>query len=272
MERRFDVMGVSFVDQPFDAAVARLGDAMAGPFGQTVFFANAATLNIAGEDAEYRRALNSATFTFGDGTGVRWAARLRGMRLQANLNGTDVIPALIRRTPGIRVFLLGGDQAFIDRTAARFCDVFPQAVLAGWRNGFFGPQDNDAVLASIRSARPDLLLVGMGNPLQERWISANSDRLAVPLTAGVGGLFSYWAGTLDRAPELYRRAGVEWVHILRRQPHKKRRYLLGSPVFLVRMVMAVRHDVARRAAAAAQGLWLAAAAGQVVHLEALFRA
>jgi N-acetylglucosaminyldiphosphoundecaprenol N-acetyl-beta-D-mannosaminyltransferase len=77
----------------------------------------------------------------------------------------------------------------------------------------------------------------MGNPLQENWIIENKDKLEVPLVAGVGGLFTYWSGDLDRAPYWIRRIGMEWLHILFRQPHKWQRYLIGNTKFLVRLLL-----------------------------------
>jgi N-acetylglucosaminyldiphosphoundecaprenol N-acetyl-beta-D-mannosaminyltransferase len=239
-------MGVSFVDQGFGAAVADLSEALKGPHGQTVFFANAATLNIAHNDDSYRHALNSASFMFGDGTGVRWAAKVRGFKLQANLNGTDIVPELIQANPGLRVYLLGGTEEMLGRAVRGFAKLYPKTRLVGWRNGYFDHEDCAEVVDEINAAAPQLLLVGFGNPLQERWIAANRRRLKVPLTAAVGGLFAYWAGTLDRAPRLYRNLGMEWVHILLRQPHKASRYLIGNPLFLMRMLAWLPTDLARR--------------------------
>lgn len=242
MRRTVDIIGITFLDMAFDDAVASLMRVLDAGARRTVFFANAATLNLVAEDPSYRDTLNSADFVYGDGTGVRWAASVRGVKLQSNLNGTDMIPALIERRPGIRVYLLGGTKEMIAAAATGFAETFPNAVLAGWRDGYFDHDHCDDVVAQINAARPDLLLVGFGNPLQERWIAANRQRLEVPLTAGVGGLFSYWAGTLKRAPSLFRKLGLEWVHILLRQPHKAKRYLLGNPLFVMRMFSWLRSD------------------------------
>ncbi len=247
MRRGYDVMGVAMVDQPFASALASLSAALKGPRGQTAFFANAATLNLASTDPDYRQALNAASFMYGDGTGVRWAARARGTRLQANLNGTDLIPELIRMNRGVRVYLLGGDQDLAVAAARRFPKLFPEAVLAGWHNGYFDKESCGSVLDEINAAKPDLVLVGFGNPLQEKWVHAYAQHLDAPLTAAVGGLFAYWAGTLQRAPKLYRRTGFEWLHIMLMQPRKVGRYLVGNPVFLFRMVRWMRSDRLSRA-------------------------
>jgi N-acetylglucosaminyldiphosphoundecaprenol N-acetyl-beta-D-mannosaminyltransferase len=248
MRRHVDIIGTTFVDMAFDEALAELAGVVDAREPKTVHFANAATLNLAAADPEYRNALNAADYVYGDGTGVRWAAALRGVRLQSNLNGTDLIPALIEQRENTRVFLLGGTEEMIAEAARRFPEYFPRAELIGWHHGFFDHGDSGEMIARINAARPDLLLVGFGNPLQERWIAANRGQLDVPLTAGVGGLFSYWAGTLTRAPALYRRLGIEWLHILRKQPHKARRYLLGNPLFLLRMMSWLPTDSTRRTA------------------------
>ena len=92
------------------------------------------------------------------------------------------------------------------------------------------------VLRQIAAARPDVLLVGMGNPLQEQWIHAHRARLDVPLVIGVGGLLNFWSGNVPRAPAWLRRFGAEWLFVLWQQPHKARRYLLGNPLFLARIL------------------------------------
>ncbi len=242
MRRTVDIIGVNFIDQPFEAALAELGRALDGDARRSVFFANASTLNLAAGDPDYATTLNRADYVYGDGTGVRWAALMRGVRLQSNLNGTDLVPALLARRPGLRVFLLGGTCDLIEAAAEGFVRQFPEAVLAGSHHGYFDHSKPQPVIDVINAAKPDLLLVGFGNPLQERWIGENRDRIDVPLAAGVGGLFAYWAGTLTRAPAWYRRLGIEWVHILMQQPHKARRYLLGNPAFLYRMMAWLTRD------------------------------
>lgn len=214
---------------------------------RSVFFVNAHTLNLACDDPAYRRTLGGADVVFGDGTGVRWAARaLHGARLVDNVNGTDLVPALLGRGRGRRYFLLGGTPAMIERAAAHARSAFPAWEQVGHHHGYLaGAADTDVVLATIRDARPDLLLVGMGNPTQERWIASVRDRLSVPVAMGVGGLFAYWSGDLDRAAPWIRRLGFEWVHLVVRQPRKLGRYLVGNPRFLLR-VAATR--LARRGA------------------------
>jgi N-acetylglucosaminyldiphosphoundecaprenol N-acetyl-beta-D-mannosaminyltransferase len=249
-EAHLSILGVNITDDTVTGAVARMEQLLRRPGLRTLFFVNAHTLNLAAEDAEYRDILNSADLVFGDGTGVRWAARARGFTLRANLNGTDLTPLLLRRLQGrgLRVFLLGAEEAVVQRAAATLSRLFPGWTVAGCHHGYFGEAESDRVVEEINHARADLLLVGMGNPRQERWIFANRQRLRAGLAMGVGGLFHYWSGDLDRAPVWIRRRGFEWLYILKQHPHKCRRYLLGNPKFLARMLMSAPLEYSGRMA------------------------
>jgi N-acetylglucosaminyldiphosphoundecaprenol N-acetyl-beta-D-mannosaminyltransferase len=94
----------------------------------------------------------------------------------------------------------------------------------------------------INDAKPDLLLVGMGHPIQEQWIDAHAAALDVPLIIAVGGLFGYWGNGLRRASPLFRRLGLEWLAIMLQQPRKIRRYLVRMPTFLVAAMIGRARD------------------------------
>ena len=244
--QRVTILGVTIDDLTFADAVAVLRAAAGDQRPRTIYFANAHTLNGAAEAEDYRHILNGADFVFGDGTGVRWAARLQRHRMRANLNGTDLVPAFLQAaaTDGLRVYLLGAKAAVVARTADVVRQRFPGWTLAGRHDGYFQVDALDDLVTEINEARPHLLLVAMGNPLQERWIQANRARLRVNLCVGVGGLFAYLSGDTSRAPSCMRRLGLEWLGVMVMQPRKAMRYLRGNPLFLWRVVR--ERVVARR--------------------------
>src|SRR4051812_45077398 len=127
--RGVTVIGVTFADGTRHEALAQLERLIGVGCSSTVFFVNAHTLNLAAGDPGYRTTLNGATAVFGDGTGVRWAARMRGLRLLDNLNGTDLVPDFLRRQTGIRCFLVGSAPDRIGRAAETFRQLFPNSVL-----------------------------------------------------------------------------------------------------------------------------------------------
>ena len=236
---RLDVLGVRIVAIDENEALRLVEDVLAAGFSRPcqVFFVNAHTLKLASEDSHYRSVLEAADCVFGDGTGVRWAVRhLYGAEL-ANVNGTDLVPKLLGSpaVSGRRYFLLGATGEAIPNAAEEVRRRFPAWQLAGYHHGYVPVEGCDDVVARINASGAELLLVGMGNPKQEIWIHENARRLEVKVCMGVGGLFDYWAGNLDRAPVWIRRAGIEWLHLMLRQPHKTARYLIGGPLFMLRV-------------------------------------
>ncbi|RIL05744.1 MAG: glycosyltransferase [Proteobacteria bacterium] len=241
MSAALDILGVPIDDCRLDDALARVERWMREPDGRTrtVYFVNANTLNLACEEPAYREILRQADVVYGDGTGVRWAARmLHGVQLRDNVNGTDFVPRMFasRAGRGYRYYLLGATEEMNARAAAHARAAFAGWELVGRHHGYLDAAASEKVVEQINEARPHVLLVGMGNPAQERWIHAHRDRLRIPVCVAIGGLFAYWSGDLDRAPRWLRAIGFEWVHLLVRQPRKVGRYLLGNPLFLWRVL------------------------------------
>lgn len=238
---RLNVLGVDITDVTMDRALQILLEMMHDPARtpHSIYFVNAHTLNVATEDEEFRALLGRGSHVFGDGTGVRWATRmLYDAHLKDNVNGTDLTPKLFAagRDQGLRYFLLGNTEERIERAARFTQENFPGWTFAGSHHGYLqDPEKNCAAIARVREAAPHLLLVGMGNPIQEKWIDTHLPELGVPLCMGTGGLFDYWSGDLDRAPAWVRAVGYEWLHLLIRQPRKFRRYVIGNPIFLARV-------------------------------------
>lgn len=241
-DQQFTVLDVKILNVTKQRAVELLENYMRSRDGRarSVFFVNAHTLNLAAADPGYRAILNSGDFVFADGTGVRWAARLQGIRLADNLVGTDFTPFFFQSAAnrGYSYFMLGSDESTIARAAEYARQKFPGWRLSGCHHGYVkATKLSAAVIEQINAAQPDVLLVGMGNPRQEQWIHQYQAKLSVPICMAIGGLFDYWAGNLSRAPHWLRSLGHEWIWRLYQQPgDKARRYLLGNPSFLARVL------------------------------------
>ncbi len=203
----------------------------------SVYIVNAATLNLAYENPLYRAVLNRGDVVLNDGTGVRWAARYQGVKLSDNNVGTDLVPMLCERATdrNLRLYLLGGRSETTARAGEYLMGRFPGIDVVGTQHGYFLPSEEDAICADVVARAPDVVLVGMGNPLQELWIDRHLAHLKRGAVIGVGGLFDHLASNLRRAPLWVRQAGFEWAQILWQQPYKWRRYLLGNPMFLYRI-------------------------------------
>ncbi|MCP9759262.1 WecB/TagA/CpsF family glycosyltransferase [Aquitalea sp. S1-19] len=238
-----------------------------------IAFVNPHCANIACRDQSYRSCLNRADLLLPDGSGVLLAGRLLGTQLNVNTNGTDLFPMLCRfwQSKGASLYLLGGQEGVAAGVATRLLAEYPGIKIAGCRNGYFDPNDCSDVIAGIRKTQPDVLLVAMGAPLQDAWIAEYSASLEVPLSIGVGGLFDFYSGRIQRAPLWLRELGLEWCWRLAMEPGRLwRRYLLGNTVFLLRVLWqrlvqrpapsphplsAITHEPADAVLCASQSLW-----------------
>jgi len=200
-------------------------------------FANAHMLNVAARNNDLRRALDSFV-VFNDGVGLDIASRLLyGRQFEDNLNGTDFIDQFLTNTRHTRrIFLLGGRPGVAQAAAEHLAGKHPRHVIAGARDGYKEMADLPATLAAIRASQADVLLVALGNPLQELWLNEHLEATGCRVGAGVGALFDFMAGRVPRAPMWMRKARLEWVYRLAKEPGRLwQRYLIGNFTFLWRV-------------------------------------
>ena len=198
---------------------------------------NAHTLLSAFDDETYAETLQSMTL-LNDGIGVNIAnIALNGRGFPANLNGTDFVPQLLKEIGiPLRIYLLGARQEELDGAADAIAADFPLHNVVGKRNGYFSAAEIDAVCDDISAAKPDLLLVAMGNPRQERFIMEHQEKLHVTVAIGVGALFDFMSGSVVRAPRILQISGLEWLFRFAQEPRRLfRRYVIGIPRFLHRV-------------------------------------
>ncbi len=201
-----------------------------------VIYVNAHTLELTTRDSEYRKIVQNAAIVMNDGIGVSMAAKIVGKEtFPANLNGTDLTPLILQLAAerGWRVFLLGAAPGVAEKAAAKFLATTPGLEIAGAHSGYFKAGELEGVIQQIREARTDVLIVGMGNPVQEQWLARHQAQTGARLGVGVGAFLDFSAGVFPRAPLWMQKMKVEWLYRMSREPKRLwKRYLLGGPVFL----------------------------------------
>lgn len=201
----------------------------------TVFFLNAHNFNLAMKDDYYLRILRSANVIFPDGIGIRIALRKFNIAMRENLAGTDIVPLFLRYTSG-KAYLIGSKSKNINLVADYFKENYCNWKLVGFHHGYLNKTDSKNICLDINRQNPDLILLGMGTPIQEKWIIEHFDCINFSLCLGVGGLFDYWSGNLYRAPKFVRGLNLEWLWILFFQPYKWNRYIIGGIIFILRLL------------------------------------
>lgn len=204
------------------------------PFGQTVIsFLNANNANILVDDPEYRSIMERHV-VLPDGVGMDIASQiLHGAPFPANLNGTDFVPALMTyMTQPRRVALVGAKRDVLERAAEGFRRHAPWHEFIPVADGYFDAAESDTVMAKVRAVSPDILIIAMGTPKQEKWIDTYVGPGHARLVMGVGALLDFMGGAVPRAPESVRRLRLEWLYRLTVEPGRLwRRYILGIPIF-----------------------------------------
>ena len=215
------------------AAVEYYMDARAGV---TVATANAEMIMRATKDAALRDVLAAAALVVPDGAGTVWAARHLGHAMPERVAGYDLVQELLRRAPAAhrRIYFFGAAPGVAEKAKAKAEQLYPGIKIVGVRDGFFSADMNDAIISDIRTARPDLLLVALGVPKQEKWIHEHLAALGVPVAIGVGGTLDVMAGVMKRAPRWMQKAKLEWLFRGMLQPKRAGR-LLALPTFVLKV-------------------------------------
>jgi N-acetylglucosaminyldiphosphoundecaprenol N-acetyl-beta-D-mannosaminyltransferase len=198
----------------------------------TLFYANVHCINVARHDASYRDIVRGADLVYCDGTGVQLGALLAGQQAPERMTGADWIDDLCQLAvrEGLSLFLLGGAAGSADDAARALRHRYPGLQIAGVAPGYDVTRE---AIDRVNRVQPDILLVGMGTPRQEKWIHAHRAELHPPVVWAVGALFDFVSGRIPRGPRLLTEHGFEWLCRLVAEPRKLwRRYLIGNPLFL----------------------------------------
>jgi exopolysaccharide biosynthesis WecB/TagA/CpsF family protein len=210
-----------------------------------VVLANAHTLNLAHSNLQYKKCLQQATMVLRDGVGVKLASILAGQHLRYNFVGTDFVPRLLGElcTDDIGIFLFGAKPGVAHAAAMKLKNNYPQLKILGCEHGYIPREEwDDLIVSRINRVQPQILLVALGNPLQEEWIAKNLFQLHIKVAIGVGALFDYLAEEVPRAPKWIRSTGFEWLYRLLVEPRRLwRRYLIGNFQFLYRVIFSPKN-------------------------------
>lgn len=229
---RIDVLGVSFDDLTMDEAVEIALGFMQERRACYACTPNPEIVMAAKVDAALRAALSGAELVLADGVGITKAAAMLGTPLKSRVPGIDFASNVISRLAqrGGSVYLLGAKPLVAEAAAEKLTQTYPGIVIAGTNDGYF--TDDAPVIEKINAASPDFLMVCLGSPKQELWMSANAGRLSCGLMAGLGGSLDVLAGNVQRAPETWRRLGLEWLYRVIKEPKRLGR-VMKLPAFVL---------------------------------------
>jgi N-acetylglucosaminyldiphosphoundecaprenol N-acetyl-beta-D-mannosaminyltransferase len=232
---RRSVLGVPVDACSIDSAVAEIERWVDERRGAAALYVNAHLYNLIWDDPALAAIFDDSSLVYADGMSVVWAARLLGHEVPERVPLTFAIENLAANWDrrAFSVYFLGGEPGRAETAAARLTERYPGIRVAGCHHGYFGDAESANIVDEINAARPDILLVGLGNPRQETWVAGNIARLDVAVTMTCGGLFDWVSGLRRPAPRWLGRLGLEWLYRLAIEPRRLfARYMVGNPRFL----------------------------------------
>lgn len=234
-----ELFGIRFDNFDFDDLAAYLDKTIAA--GEPTYLLTCNVDHVMGvqQDTLFRQIYREAHAVVADGMPIVWTSKLAGTPLKRRVAGSDLLTelGLWLEAKRFRLFFLGAAEGVAEEAKRRLLEQFPALSIVGCYSPPYGfenmAEENAKIVAMIRAAKPDILLVGAGAPKQEKWIYSHFRECGVPVSIGVGATFDFLAGKIRRAPGWMQRAGLEWMWRLMQEPGRLwRRYLLQDTKFL----------------------------------------
>lgn len=235
MDNRITLMGCRVDNLTMEETLGKVEGFIQSGLPHQHVVVNVDKLVKASRDQELRQIINECALINVDGMPVVWASRLLGKPLKERVAGVDLFEALMRRAgeKGWRVFLLGAREEVVSKVAETYSGKYPGLVLAGYRNGYWKDEEEEAVAEQIRASQADLLFVAISSPKKEQFLGKYQANMRIPFAMGVGGTFDVAIGKVKRAPLWMQKSGLEWFYRFLQEPRRMfRRYFIDDMAFI----------------------------------------
>ncbi len=215
-----EVLGVQFDNVTLDEAEAAGLSLLDKPGFHYVVTPNPEFILAARKDPAFQTVLNRADLVLPDGIGVVYAARILGRPLKGRSPGVEFAQRLMARMAesGKKLFLLGAKPGVAEKAAQALAAQYPGLTVCGTHDGYF--KEDAPVVEAIRASGADVVFVCLGAPKQEFWMSQHGADTGAALAVGLGGCLDVFAGNVQRAPERWQKAGMEWLYRLIKEPSR----------------------------------------------------
>lgn len=231
-----DIFGVLFDNYTIDEAVDKAIKSLVEDKPFIIATPNPEIVDIARKDSEYKNIINSSDIVTPDGIGIVYASKFLKGHIKERAAGFDIVCGIISaiNEKSGSVFLFGSKPGVAEAAANNLKDKYENLKIVGCRNGYF--KDDSEIIKAIQDSKPDLLLVCLGAPKQEKWIHQNKDILNAKILVGAGGTLDVLAGNVKRAPDIYIKFGLEWFYRLVKEPKRIGR-MMKLPLFLIDVIV-----------------------------------
>lgn len=234
MRKTINILDIPVDNVTMTEAVERFKVLLSEPGVHTVYTPNAEIMMAAQREPDLKEILSNADMLLPDGAGVVLASKIIRYPLKERVAGYDFTLNCFNLCSNMNIsfFFFGGKPGVAEEAANKVKKDNPNINIVGIRDGYFSDDEESKIIDLINSANPDVLLVALGAPRQEKWIHKNKHRLNAKICIGVGGSFDVLAGKAQRAPEFFQKNGLEWLYRLYKEPWRYKR-MMDLPRFIL---------------------------------------
>lgn len=219
---RIEVLGCKFDNVNMQEAVEKCKEFIKGSDGNLIVTPNPEIVMRAREDEEFKNIINNAELVVPDGIGIVKAANILKTPLKERVAGYDLICNLLEdgKDGSISFYFFGSKPGFAEKAKQKLEEKYPNIKIVGTHTGYFNSEEEEEIVKEIRKLRPDVLLVGIGAPKQEKFINKYKNEDFFKIGIGCGGSIDVLAGEVKRAPKLFIKLHLEWFYRLLKQPSR----------------------------------------------------
>jgi N-acetylglucosaminyldiphosphoundecaprenol N-acetyl-beta-D-mannosaminyltransferase len=236
-EKSVKIFGVRIDRVDMDEAFNRFLALLNRERTAVIYTPNTEMVMMAENDREFKEIMNSADLVIPDGIGLIYASKIHHLGLTERVPGIELMDRILKYCHSTRrsIFLFGGKPGTPELAGQKILEKYPNIIIKGVENGYFGPDDENRIIDNINEAKPDVLFVALGAPKQEKWIAKHRRTLNAHVCMGIGGSLDVYAGNVKRAPVIFQKLGIEWMHRLLKEPSRIRR-MMALPKFMIKVL------------------------------------
>lgn len=201
------------------------------------------------KDKEFQNVYKNADLVLTDGKPLIWISKLLGTPIKEKISGSDLFPYICKLAAnrGFSVFMLGAADGVAKKATDNLKVKYPDLRISGFYSPKFGFENDkdelENVIRVVKKSSPDILVVGLGAPKQEKFIYNFKDTLNVPLSLGLGATIDFEAGTVKRAPKWMQKIGLEWLFRITQDPKRLMKRYFGDFIGIFPIIFEYRNEM-----------------------------
>jgi N-acetylglucosaminyldiphosphoundecaprenol N-acetyl-beta-D-mannosaminyltransferase len=240
-ENRINILGLPVDNLTMEETISKIDRAIIEKNQIHHVVINAAKVVNAKKDNELYESIVNCDIINADGQSIVIASKFLNIPLPERVPGIDLMFNLIELAfqKNYKIFFLGATQEILEKVITKCETKYSKKIIAGYRNGYFQPTDEEDIAKEIAASNADILFVAITSPKKEKFLNSYKNIINTPFIMGVGGSFDVFSGKVKRAPIWMQKLALEWLYRVVQEPRRMwKRYLITNTLFIFYLIKA----------------------------------